>query len=509
MLNKIPKSFIIFILLFLTFFFTLSGNIDSIDANTNIFLARKIVYENKIYFEKNENKLGMPVYYDKANERYYSVYNPGFALLQIPGQLIDRVIRHTLNAPIPNYPFEPNIILTLYSNILNTIIVPLIGVVIYKIVLLISRKKALSLKQVLLIVLLVLSTNLFVQGHHNFSHPLFTLLFLYSFYHLHKYLRDNSRSNLIYFSICFLLNALSYNATFVLLIPSIFIYSYLLRKKVLPIFIALLPAILSQLIWNYVRFGNPIKTGYIEIGFNIFDFNIFNVLMKLYGLTFAPSKGFFIYNPIILIVLVFLPYLFTKKTKALTIFFVTLLLSYLANYSISTIWHGEATYGPRYFTPVVPIGLVVFFLNLGYFKKQIHTVLIMLIIFIGITIQIPGILIPPFAFPYLSPSNCTNFNHSYFYNWSCSPVKVGWSHIIKRRTRETIIAITIDKKENVLTNKYPNPIRPFRTTYNDPLFNVISQYKTSNNAQIIGDIYSFIYDIWWIKGMLYKNIFNI
>jgi hypothetical protein len=108
--------------------------------------------------------------------------------------------------------------------------------------------------------------------------------------------------------------------------------------------------------WNFIRFGSILKTGYTEIGMTIFDFNILHMIQKMYGMTFAPNKGFFIYSPLIIIPVFYTLYLFLKRKLNpygnFAVFFIVLFSTYLFNYSSATIWHGDSAYGPRYLTPL-------------------------------------------------------------------------------------------------------------------------------------------------------------
>lgn len=531
MLIKIPRAWLIFLILFLVFFLSASGNIDSIDANTHIFLARKILNQGRIYFERQENDiLHMPVALNSKDGNYYPFYNPGYAFLQMPGIIASQTIRRILDVKVPDFPIQPDWIITAYANILNGIAVALIGMLIYRLSIEFKPELESDNKLPFIIILLILSTNLFVEGHSHFVHPFFTLFLLSCFWQLHGYLKHKQPKYLVLFSLFFLFVGSLYNVTFVLLIPSFLAYTLAYcplkafvhkgreRRTCLGttalIMAATLPAFFLQLTWNYLRFGNVLSMGYFDVGMKLYDFSLPVMAKNAFGLLFSLNKGFFIHNVVLVFAVVFVlrDLIRNKGEKRLNWFISALFLAYLAGYIPYTYWHGDEAYGPRFLTPLIPWGILVIILNIRSFGTTLGKVVLGTAITAGVFIQIPGILIPNFSIIYLAPSNCPQYDRRYF-DWRCSSVKVGWSHLIRRRIKETLIVTASNKNtKNAIALAYPNPPKPFRTIYPDPLFDRLSPYKTASytpDKKMAGDIYSFVIDIWWIKNRLYKNIPNI
>lgn len=511
---------IIFFVLFFIFFFTMSGNIESIDGVTHYFLSKKISLEKKIYFEPSEQKaLGMPLLLNKKNNKYYPVYNPGYALLASPIIVFDVLLRNITHTPLPRWPIESDFIIVFLANIFNAIVIALVAVQIYRISkLYISSKKILSYLPYIVIVE-VLSTNLIIQAHAHFAHPLFLLFLLSSFIHLDLWIKNARGVDLVLFSLFFALLALVYNATFVFVIPPFILYSYLNRrlniKNLIVLGIAFLPSILLQMGWNMLRFGGPFATGYLEQSFPIYIFSLSQFAQNLYGMTFGPNKGIFIYNPILILVPVATFFILKNRHKDIrkpfVFFFLFLSLIFLVNYSLVSFWHGDVSFGPRYLLPIVVTGLILINSYLSEIKIPFQKIILIFLLAVGLFVQTPGMLIPNFSFIFLSPPYCKQYQQNYF-NWRCSPIKVGWSHLLKRRVKETITTVGIGKTiPNAISTQYPNPPKPFRTIYPDPLFDGFSSYKIGNSAldkNMMNDIYSFTLDIWWIKSQLYKNIVN-
>jgi len=516
MLSRISNEVKIFFVLFVVFIATASGNIDSIDAIQHILLSNKIALHGRAYFLKNEVPPGMSV--TKKGDKYIPIVNAFFAVELMPGSFMSFIAHKVTDTRLPHFPFEPDYIIILYSNFLNGCIMALAGVMIYKLTFLINEKAHLKWY---FIPLVVLSTNLFPQAHENFAHPSVILYLLLTVYFLLLFYKSNKLIFLSIASLFFAFLAASYNITFVYILPPLFLLHILKmkRNRFLVLFtfaLLIIPGFISQILWNSIRYGNLFSTGYtIDMSsahINTFSLSIPVIIQRMYGLTFAPNKGLFINNPILAFSFLYAIWCYLKKKKfeVFTLFFIALSLVYLVMYSSFLYWHGDESYGPRYLAVIIPIGLILLLANVQYVKKKIILYLITASVILGIFIQLPGILIPSFSIVYLAPSQCKEDINRYF-DWKCSPIKVGWSHIVKRRIKETITITGQLQKVNDISLRYPNPPKAFRTIYPDPLFDAFSTYKIKDyriDNNMLNDIYSFTFDIWWIKALLFKNIVN-
>jgi len=493
---------IVVALLFIFFLLTASGNIDSIDATSHMYLAKQIVLHGKIDYGTGVLANKMVAGINKNDGNRYIIYNFGYALFYIPGILLSEGVREYLHASPSQFPSQPDYILTWYANMLN-------GIVIVRIVLLICEilkrfHHKTTNNEWWLLLFLVFGTNMVIQGHHQFAHPIFTLFALLSFLKLWDYREKGHKKDIVLFSVYMTITATLYNATFVLLIiPLILYYSFFNYYLLL----SFLPSVLVQLVWNYMRYGNPFQMGYLELGFKIYEFNPIENIKNLIGMTIGPNIGLLFNNPLLIIsYIVAMKEALKKKSKykKFSMFYLILTFFYVFNYSLATIWHGESTYGPRYLFILVPLGIPFIFLFWSKAKIFAKMIVIFLII-IGIFVQIPGLLIPHFTFPLISKPYCIQPNYRYF-DPRCSPALVGWVQLLKRETRETPL---IFKQGPLLTEKYPNPLTAFRTLYPDPLFNTFSRYKTIKyqvKEDLFNCVYAFSLDLWWIKQLYYENI---
>jgi hypothetical protein len=100
--------------------------------------------------------------------------------------------------------------------------------------------------------------------------------------------------------------------------------------------------------FNWLRFGNPLATGYGKVSFDT------PIYEGIFGLLFSTGKGLIFYAPISVVALLGL-------RKALISFPVrnTLCISIVivqtAVYGKFEMWSGENAYGPRYLIPVLPL----------------------------------------------------------------------------------------------------------------------------------------------------------
>ncbi len=506
------RKFTFVIILSLFFLLTASGNIDSIDATSHMYLAKQIVLKGRIDYGKDKLARKMVASYNKKDGNYYIVYNFGYALFFIPGVMLSEGIRYLFAAPSSAFPAQYDYIYTWYANLFNGAVITAICLLAYKILRRFNGNKGDN--EFGLLLASVFGTNLVIQGHHQFAHPIFTLFSMLAFWKLWDYGEKGKRTDLVWFSFLLAVTASLYNTTFVLLFPAFAVFYYFLLQKnknriqalaiVLSTFI---PAVMVQLFWNYLRYGNPLLSGYMELGFKVYELNPVENVKNLIGMTIGPNKGLLFNNPV-LVVSYFVAVKETlkkeSKFRSYSVFYLLLTAAYLLNYSFATIWHGESTYGPRYLFVLVPFGLPFMFL---YWKQSnsLAKAIIPALIAIGVFIQIPGMLIPHFTFPHISKPYCIKPDYRYF-DPRCSPPLVGWAQLMKRETKETPLVF---KDGPLLTRKYPNPLTPFRTIYPDPLYDRFSAYKTKDypvDEELINPLYAFTLDFWWLKQMYYVNI---
>ena len=121
-------------------------------------------------------------------------------------------------------------------------------------------------------------------------------------------------------------------------------------------------AMLSVLLFNWYRFGNPFDLGYGHTaGFEtpLFDTSI---LVGLYGQLFSVGRSIFLYSPPLLLAVVMWPRFVRKhrEERALNFMVVGITLTFLVLYAVWFNWWGGWSFGNRFLLPVVPLLMLAF-----------------------------------------------------------------------------------------------------------------------------------------------------
>jgi hypothetical protein len=105
--------------------------------------------------------------------------------------------------------------------------------------------------------------------------------------------------------------------------------------------------------YNYLRFGNPLTTGYLpQESFSA------PWATGILGLLLSPGRGIVLYCPILLALIPALPSFF-RRHRLEAIFLLLISLSYLLLYGKWFMWHGGYAWGPRFLVPIVPLLIII------------------------------------------------------------------------------------------------------------------------------------------------------
>jgi hypothetical protein len=104
--------------------------------------------------------------------------------------------------------------------------------------------------------------------------------------------------------------------------------------------------------FNWIKFGDPITSGYPKLNFNT------PLYEGLYGLFLSSGKGLIFYAPIALLACFGLR-ISISKIPILNLLAISLILVQAVAYGRFEIWSGENSYGPRYLVPVLPLVCVL------------------------------------------------------------------------------------------------------------------------------------------------------
>jgi hypothetical protein len=127
------------------------------------------------------------------------------------------------------------------------------------------------------------------------------------------------------------------------------------QKWIGPVVLFALPVLAALAIagwYNWLRFGNPLTTGYLsEERFSTPFFE------GLYGLTLSPGKGLFWYNPLLLAALAAWP-AFYRRHRPEALLVAAVVLSNLAFYASWFLWWAGHSWGPRFLVTMLPFAVL-------------------------------------------------------------------------------------------------------------------------------------------------------
>lgn len=399
-----------------------SGVIDSQDGFQYLGVARNIYYNGKPTSPPDESKTRQNVHMTVINKNgeSYSTTGLGFSLALVPAvALTDIVYKIYHVSPPVHFPLENDWLILLLASFTNAFFGALLGVTLFLYLIELGSSK----KQALFISLAGLfTTNLLAYTKHSFAHIMFTTLVLLSFYFLKRFSRNLNSKALLLSGFCLGLASITYNITFLLVVPSLVFYYLSLRKinlKNLPskkiafdlliFLVGLLPGLFTYFWFEHLRtlvnntfgaaspmfLGNYAKTRLITVPISIFYEGVYEQIL-------SPGRGLFLYSPILLLIAIFW-YKIRRSIKPELIVFLSLSIVYIVFYSTqygsfgrsaAGFWHGESSWGPRYLTPLIPFGMLIVS-NIYQQLKKFQKVLIVLpLLLIGFYIEILGTLMP-------------------------------------------------------------------------------------------------------------------
>jgi hypothetical protein len=161
------------------------------------------------------------------------------------------------------------------------------------------------------------------------------------------------------------------------------------RRELLGFIAAFSAAIVVWLIYNAVRFGNPLDSGFLRDRVPGFGSPI---LQGLAGLLFSPAASIFLYSPVAIAGVAGLAML-VKRDRALALLLASLPIVFLLLYATLGNWIGGRSYGGRYLVVVLPYLGVGWAVLLAALTPRTRRRLAAAVIVTGIVVQIPGVCV--------------------------------------------------------------------------------------------------------------------
>ncbi|MDP3733138.1 MAG: hypothetical protein Q8Q91_01220, partial [Candidatus Daviesbacteria bacterium] len=418
------KKFIIYYFLFLFFLlsFFSSGVIDSQDGFQYLSVARNIYYKGEptapMYEYDKRKNIHMSVIEGKDG-KIYSLTSLGFSLAYLPAVAItDMVYKFYGISPEIHFPLENDWLIFLTASFTNSFFGALVGVILFAFLLELSLSK----KEAMLISFIGLfATNLLVYTKNSFPHMMFICFLLISFYVIKLHFKTKKKSLLFLSGMSYGMTAIIYSFASVLSALPLFSYLFFLSKpqpgisflrnllvKGLFLFLGFLPFMLIYIWFENVRatpitnFSTPSAAATAISWFSKVPVGVF--IEGLFGQLFSPGRSIFLYSPVLLLPILFW-FKLRKKIFPELLSFLLMSAIYILFYAsvyrvggadqgISALWHGENSWGPRYLTPLIPMGmLLVGTVYISLSKKAKYLIFLPLVL-LGFYIEILGVTLP-------------------------------------------------------------------------------------------------------------------
>jgi hypothetical protein len=114
-----------------------------------------------------------------------------------------------------------------------------------------------------------------------------------------------------------------------------------------------LPGLCMILLYNYLRFGDVTRTGYVKLG----QVMVENVLAATWGFLFSPGKSVFLYTPpLVLALLGCVRFWRSQRWSGLAM--IATIVPVVLFYGRFPSWSGDWAWGPRYLVFAVPVLLL-------------------------------------------------------------------------------------------------------------------------------------------------------
>jgi hypothetical protein len=161
-----------------------------------------------------------------------------------------------------------------------------------------------------------------------------------------------------------------------------------LAKQALVVATPVLVALVITGLYNQLRFGNPLDTGYLR------DETVATGSWwdGLIGQLFSPGRSVFLYSPPLAAGVLALADLW-RRVRATAVLLGGQFLTLLGFYASFTHWDAERSYGPRYLLPVIPLLVLPLAPWFADRARLLGHRLLVATAAVGMLVQLPGVLV--------------------------------------------------------------------------------------------------------------------
>lgn len=399
-------QFFIFITFFFLFFFYIHWT--NWTENAYMALTRSLV---------DKNSLNIDAYFNISGDRaffqgnYFIAKEPELSFLSTPvysvwkmfnvedkatGYVYDPSVGKTIIYTDPGrFTLGLMIVLTVFT---SSLFGALTMVLVFKFIRYLSNQKF----AIIITFIFGLGTVMFPYSLIYFSHAVQTFIIFLSFFLIFKYKKEG---NFNYVFLAMILLGFSAVVDIISLIPVIvlgfYVFSILFKKpKLLAISIFFLfIGILPLLVYNYSIFKTPLTSTrfYMDSAIwqlgeterNTGGFGEFNPFV-LFRVLFDPYRGLFYYYPFLIFALVGTVWMYKKYPSEVYVIVAMLILTTLM-LSFRVEWHGGSSFGPRFYSFLMPFFAIPFLFLLKNISKKIKIFLLLPLIILSIFSNVVGL----------------------------------------------------------------------------------------------------------------------
>jgi hypothetical protein len=313
----------------------------------------------------------------------YSKYGLGMSVLAIPFYLFGKLLSFLLG-------IEASLATQFTVSMINAMLTALSCLMVFRIA---TERFEFTLRIGLFLALgFGLSTIAWYYSEDFMSEPATTFFLLSAVYWVTG--KDRATRDLLWAG-TFLALAVSCRLAALVVIPGFIFYQWMvwaesaekdIKQLVMDLLRPAIPVVavlMLIMIYNYLRFGGPLETGYEKISGRF--------LLGFFGILFSPGKSLFLFNPLTLFGCLASMF-FLREQRKTALLFGWLIVSHLVLFSFWHSWQGGMSWGPRLMLVVLPYLI----LPIGFLlreHKQAVKIPVLLALVVGILIQLPSVTV--------------------------------------------------------------------------------------------------------------------
>jgi hypothetical protein len=366
----------LFLFFFSVYVLTGQGSIQSADGKIMFLLTQAMVENHSVSFSEIVSLSDTP-------GPQYSKYGLGMSVLAIPFYLFGKLLSFLLG-------IEASLATQFTVSMINAMLTALSCLMVFRIA---TERFEFTLRIGLFLALgFGLSTIAWYYSEDFMSEPATTFFLLSAVYWVTG--KDRATRDLLWAG-TFLALAVSCRLAALVVIPGFIFYQWMvwaesaekdIKQLVMDLLRPAIPVVavlMLIMIYNYLRFGGPLETGYEKISGRF--------LLGFFGILFSPGKSLFLFNPLTLFgCLAFM--FFLREQRKTALLFGWLVVSHLVLFSFWHSWQGGMSWGPRLMLVVLPYLI----LPIGFLlreHKQAVKIPVLLALVVGILIQLPSVTV--------------------------------------------------------------------------------------------------------------------